>query len=147
MQSIARFAFVRASDQLQFTFDGEPVAFSITGDKLLGQYACRHGFLLIVAESSYDGGEYLRFALVSPQLAQIDQVYFAHGDYFGNTSDEVSDQRVQGELLRFVYGGEHYGLKVLEKPAWWNQEWLSLRAIRLDTWSKAPRYLWFTKLR
>jgi len=155
MQAIARFSLhyqlpevVREPVTPELRLDGQPVAVQLDLGAIEGQYACRHGYLLLLVRVGFEGDE-LRLVLLGHELQRLDSVFVGTGSLFGlDVQDaELTQQRVIGDdELEFTF--QHtWRVKVLTHSTRVPQEWWNWRVIREDATLSTPRYLWFRRVR
>lgn len=156
MQAIARFSLhselpaeVRRERVVpELRFDGQPVALRLDLGAIEGQYACRHGYLLLFVRVGYEGDE-LHVVLLGRELERLDTVYVGTSGTFGMDVHDADliDQHVVGEdELEFTFH-HTWRVKVLARPTRLPQEWWNWRVLREDATLKTPRYLWFRRVR
>jgi hypothetical protein len=119
--------------------DGRPTSVQLEADGIKGQYACRHGFLLLVSESATWWDD-LQLVLLSDDLRVLDHVVI---DYQLDRAKIGEHHPVGPDVLELVFR-HRWRVRVLERPRPFPQ--LNWHVFREHASFTTPRYLWFRRV-
>jgi hypothetical protein len=144
VQPIQRFSFDRTTPPVdlgnaRLCLDGQPTKLRLDATGIEGQYACRHGFLLLVTNGLLWWDDF-QLVLLSDDLRVLDHVWI---EYQLDRAEMGEHRPVGPDELEFVFR-ERWRVRVLPSPRRFPQ--LAWHVYRESARFTTPRYLWFNRV-